>query len=128
MDRREILRQLFSNLAEVKSAYKTAIDLIRDIEPEALLILFEELKRLCPSCENLESALRFYIYLPEELKETADKVIKLMELWRSGRLMLDLDAIFNMINGGNHKKPGEPKPYKGFWSIIIMLSILLKEV
>lgn len=128
MDKRELLRQLFSSLAEVKSAYKTAIDLLRDIEPEALLMLFEELKRLCPSCTSLESALRFYIYLPEDLKDTADKVIKLMELWKSGRLMLDLDAIFNMINGGNHNRPDEPKPYKGFWSIILMLSILLKEV
>jgi len=129
MEKRELLRQVFSSLAEVKSAYKTAIDLLRDLEPDDLITLFEELKRLCPSCTSLESALKFYIYLPEELKETADKVIKLMELWKSGRLMLDLDSIFNMINGGQHKKPEEPKPYKGFWSIIfIMLSILLKEV
>lgn len=128
MEKRELLKQVFSSLVETRSAYKTATDLLGDLEPDALISLFEKLKELCPSCENLESALKFYIYLPEEAKETADKVIKLMELWKSGRLMLDLDSIFNMVNRGQHEKPDEPKPYKGFWSIIFILSMLLKEV
>lgn len=127
MSEKDLIREINSTLTNVKQAYNIAISLVESIKPEDLASLLEELNNLCPSCKSLEDALKFRMYLSEELKEVADQVLHLLELEKSGRLSLNLDAIYTMINKGTNNYES-PIPYQGFWSIIIIMLTLLKEV
>ncbi|MEM3415529.1 MAG: hypothetical protein QW575_08165 [Thermoproteota archaeon] len=120
----ERVKKVKELLDEVRSATKEALELWNGLDAEKVLELFKRFKELCPNCSSVLKAMDFDMYLPEDMKDTADKVRRLKHLYMSGYLALDIDRLYKIATSDDDIDIEPPKPYKGFWGIIFLLALL----
>lgn len=114
----EQLTQLTQLVEKVQLANKEASDIWQQLDAAKIYKLFKTFKEMCPDCDSLKEAFEFYIYLPDDLKEVADKLRRLNQLYMSGYLNLDIDMLYKSVV---LEEEESPKPFRDFWSIIFLL-------
>lgn len=117
---------LAQKIKELVDAKRREMELLGRIDPEKFIESLEKLKEIS-GANDVMTALNYAMYLPFDMREQVDILRRLIELDLSG-MAKTYDMISAIYQSIGNKNVIEPKPYKNFGEIMMLIAMLYSSI